>query len=96
MSTYTNRDGTTLSRLLGGERVRCSQIGTPVSSADGQDTQLGDDDGGTDGSSDFLGCLDTETNMSLGVTDNNDGLESGTLTGTSLLLDGLDLNSKSD
>ena len=29
--------------------------------------------------------------MALRVTDNNDGLETGTLTGTSLLLDGLDL-----
>lgn len=29
--------------------------------------------------------------MSLRVTNDNDGLESGTLTGTSLLLDGLDL-----
>lgn len=30
--------------------------------------------------------------MSLRVTNDNDGLESGTLTGTSLLLDGLDLH----
>merc|ERR1712093_767045 len=30
-------------------------------------------------------------NVSLRVTNDNDGLESGTLTGTSLLLDGLDL-----
>jgi hypothetical protein len=29
--------------------------------------------------------------VSLRVTNDNDGLESGTLTGTSLLLDGLDL-----
>jgi hypothetical protein len=30
--------------------------------------------------------------VALGVTDDNDGLEAGTLTGTGLLLDGLDLH----
>jgi hypothetical protein len=71
--------------------VRLTEVGTPVTATDGENAQLGDDDGGTDGSSDFLGGLDTETNVALGVTDDNDGLEAGTLTGTGLLLDGLDL-----
>ena len=68
-----------------------TQIGTPVSSANGQNAQLGDDDSGTNSSCDFLGCLDTETDVTFGITDNDDGLESGSLTGTSLLLDWLDL-----
>ena len=68
-----------------------TQVCTPVTTANGQNTQLGDDDGSTDGSCDFLGGLDTETNVSLRVTNDNDSLESSPLTGTSLLLDRLDL-----
>ena len=71
--------------------MRLTEVGTPVTTTDGQNAQLGDDDGSTDGSSDFLGGLDSETDVSLGVTNDDDGLESGTLTGTSLLLDRLDL-----
>jgi hypothetical protein len=37
----------------------------------------------------ILGGLDSETNVALGVTDEDNGLETGTLTGTGLLLDGL-------
>jgi len=88
----TDSDGTALSALLGGERVRLTKVGTPVTSSDGDDGELGDDDGGADGGCDFLGGLDTETNVTLGVTDDDDGLEAGTLTGTGLLLDGLDLH----
>ena len=87
----TDSDGTALSALLGGERVRLTKVGTPVTSSDGDNGELGDDDGGADGGSDFLGGLDTKTNVALGVTDDDDSLEAGTLTGTGLLLDGLDL-----
>lgn len=71
--------------------MRLTKVGTPVTSSDGDDAQLGNDDGGTDGSGDFLGGLDSETDVALGVTNDDDGLESGSLTGTGLLLDGLDL-----
>lgn len=89
--TYSDSDGTALAALLGGQGVRSTEVGAPVSSSDGDDAELSDDDGGTDSSSDFLGGLDTETNVALGVTNDDDGLESGSLTGTGLLLDGLDL-----
>lgn len=89
--TYSDRDGTTLSTLLGWEGVRSTQVGTPISSSNWDNGQLGDDDSSTDGSCDFLGGLDTETDVSLGVTDDNNGLESSTLTGTGLFLDRLDL-----
>lgn len=72
--------------------MRLTKVGTPVTSTDGENAELGDGDGGTDSGSDFLGGLDTETDVTLGVTDDNDGLEAGTLTGTGLLLDGFDLN----
>lgn len=89
--TYSDGDGTTLSRLLGREGVRKTKVGTPVTSADGQNGQLGDDDGGADGCGNLLGGLDAESNVSLRVTDHDDGLETGTLTSAGLLLDGLDL-----
>jgi hypothetical protein len=71
--------------------VRSTEVGTPVASSDGDDAELGDDDGGTDSRGDFLGGLDTKTNVALRVTNDDDGLESGSLTGTGLLLDRLDL-----
>lgn len=89
--TYTDGDGATLSRLLDGDGVGLTKVGTPVSSSDGDDAQLGNDDGGADGSGNLLGGLDAEADVSLGVTNDDDGLEPGTLTGTGLLLDGLDL-----
>jgi hypothetical protein len=77
--TYTDGDGTALARLLDGNGVRLTKVGAPVSATDGDDVELGDDDGGADGGSDFLGGLDTETDVAVGVT------------GTGLLLDRLDL-----
>lgn len=71
--------------------MRETKIGTPVATSDGDDAQLGDDDGSTDGGSNFLGSLDAKTDVTLGVTNDDNRLESGSLTGTGLLLDGLDL-----
>jgi len=88
---YPDGDGTALSGLLSSQGMGLSKRGAPVSTADGKDGQLGDDDGSTDGSRNFLGGLNAEADVTLGVTNNDDGLETGTLTGTGLLLDGLDL-----
>lgn len=71
--------------------MRLTEVGAPVSTTDGDDAQLGDDDGSADSGSNLLGGLDTETDVTLRVTDDDNGLETGTLTGTGLLLDGLDL-----
>lgn len=71
--------------------MRLAKVGAPETAADGDDAQLGDDDSGADGSGDLLGGLDAETDVALGVTNDDNGLETGTLTGTGLLLDGLDL-----
>jgi len=84
-------DGTALATLLDGEGVRETEVGAPVSATDGDDGQLGDDDSGADGGSNLLGGLDAETDVALGVTNDDDGLEASALTGTGLLLDGLDL-----
>lgn len=43
-----------------------SNVRAPVTSSDGDDGEFGGDDGTSDGGSDFLGALDTETNVSIG------------------------------
>jgi hypothetical protein len=89
--TYSDSDGTALPTLLGWQRMRLTEVRTPVSSSDWNDGELRNDDSSTNGSSNFLGGLDSKTNVSLGVSNNDDGLETGTLTGTGLLLHRLDL-----
>jgi hypothetical protein len=89
--SYPNSDGTALSGLLGSKGVGVSEVGTPVTTTDGENGELSDDDSSTDSGRDLLRGLDSETDVTLGVTDDNDGLETGALTGTGLLLDGLDL-----
>ncbi len=89
--TYTNGDGTTLSALLSRKRVRLTKVGTPVTTTDWHNGELGDDDSCADGGRDFFRGLDPETNVTLRVANDDNGLETGTLTGTSLLLNGLDL-----
>lgn len=87
----TDGDGAAFAGLLGGQRVRLTEVGAPVASSDGEDGEFGDDDGGADGGRDFLRGLDAETDVALAVANDHDGLESGTLTGAGLLLDGFDL-----
>ena len=71
--------------------MRLSEVGAPVTTTNGYDRELGDDDGRTDSSSDFLGGFDAESNVSLTVSDDNNSLESRALTSTGLLLYRLDL-----
>ncbi len=68
-----------------------TEICSPISTTHRNDAELGNDDGSTDGGCDFLGCFNTETDVTFRVPNDDDGLESGTLTGTGLLLDRLDL-----
>jgi len=87
------RDGrTTLASELAGNGVRLTKGRSPVTTTDRDDRKLGKDDSTTDGSGDFLRALDTETNVAVAVTNDNEGLESGTLTSTGLLLDRGDLH----
>ena len=64
---------------------------TPEPPPDGQDGQLGEDDSSTDSSGHLLGALDSQTNVSVVVTNGNESLEPGPLTSAGLLLDGHDL-----
>jgi hypothetical protein len=87
------RDGrTTLASDLAGDGVRLTKGRSPVTTTNGDDRELGKDDGTTDSSGNFLGALDTKTDMAVAVTDDNESLETGTLTSTSLLLDGGNLH----
>ena len=52
--TYSDSDGSTLSGTLYGQRVRLSKVGTPVTTTDWYDAELGNDDGGADGCGNFL------------------------------------------
>ena len=74
--------------------MRVSQIGTPVSPSNGQHAELGYDDGGADGCSDFLRRLNPKTDMPFRVPNDDDGLESCALTGARLLLDRFDLDTR--
>ena len=89
--TYSNGNRATLAALLCGQRVWVAERCAPVSSSDRQHAQLRNDDGGADGGGDLFGRLDAESDVAFGVANDHDGLESGTLSGTGLLLDGLDL-----
>jgi hypothetical protein len=87
------RDGrTALASELAGNSVRLTKGRSPVTTTDRNDRELGKDDGTANSSSNFLGALDTETNVAVAVTNDNEGLESGTLTSTGLLLDRGDLH----
>jgi hypothetical protein len=67
--------------------VGLTKSSTPVTPSDRNNTEFGEDDGTTNGSGDFLGALDTQTDVSLEISDGDECLETGTLTGTGLLLD---------
>lgn len=89
--TYSDSDAAAFPAFLRGQTVRRSQVGTPVPAAHGDDAELGDDDGGADGGCDFFGGLDAEADVALGVADDDDGFEAGTLTCAGLFLYGFDL-----
>lgn len=72
--------------------MRLTEVSTPVASSDGDNGELGEDDGAADGGGDFLGALDSETDVSVKVADGDEGLETRALAGTGLLLHGHDLH----
>lgn len=81
-----------LSANLARHSVGLTESSTPVTSTDGDDGELSEDDSATDGSCDFLRALHTETDVSIEVTNGDERLEACALTGTGLLLHGHDLH----
>jgi len=88
----SNSDGAAFSGDLGGDGVSVTDLVTPITSSDGDQVELGVGNGTLDGTLDFLGALPAQTDVTVGVTDDDVGFESGSLTGLGLLLDGLDLH----
>merc|ERR1719446_671780 len=84
-------DGAALAGDLAGHGVGATNLVTPEAPPDGDDGELGEDDGATNGSGHLLGALHTETNMTVVVSNSDESLESCPLTGPGLLLDGHDL-----
>jgi hypothetical protein len=82
----THTDGTALASELHGDGVRETDVVTPVSTTDRDDSKLGDLDSRADSSGNFLSALVTNTNVTVAITNDDVGLEAGTLTGRSLLL----------
>ncbi len=76
--------------------MRFTEGCAPVPSPDRQNAELGNNDGSPDGSGDFFRRLDSQPDVAFGVTDNDDSLESGTLTSAGLLLYGFDLVHEDD
>jgi len=62
-------DRATLTSHLARDGVGLSHVGTPEPTPDGNDAQLGRNDGSTDGSSHLLGALNTQTNMTIVISD---------------------------
>ena len=55
--------------------VHGSGVVTPVSTADGDDRHLGNQNGSLDGSGDFLSALRTKTHMTVAITNGDESLE---------------------
>ena len=72
---------------LARDSVRFTDLVTPVSTTDGDDSQLSGNDGSSDSGGNFFRALDSKTNMAVVVSDGNEGLETSTLTGSGLFLD---------
>lgn len=88
----SDSDGTALSSNFAWNSVDFSDLVTPISSSDWDNVQLGLNDSSSDGSGNFFSALNSQTNVSVVISNNNEGLESGSLTGLGLLLDWHDLH----
>lgn len=62
-----------------------AELVSPVTTTDGDNGELGGDDGSTDGGRHFLGALHAEADVSIVISDGDESLEAGTLTGTASL-----------
>jgi hypothetical protein len=88
----TNRDGSALSCDLAGDSVRKARRTSPVSTTNGGDGELGCSDSPTNSSRNFSGALNSKTNVPGTVTESDESLEAGSLTGRGLLLNRHDLH----
>ena len=85
-------DGSALASDLSWDGMDVTDLVTPITTTDWDKLELGIDESALDGDLDFLGDLDSKTDVASHVTDGNNSLEASTLTGLGLLLDGDDLH----
>jgi len=71
--------------------VSVRDLVSPISLSNGDHVELGVGDSSLNGSLNFLSNLPAETNVSVGVTNDDETFKSGSLTSASLLLDRGDL-----
>lgn len=71
----THQDRATAAGHLAGHGVGLTDLVTPVTSPDGDDGQLGQDDGTTDGCGHLFGALHAQTHVAVVVANGNKGLE---------------------
>lgn len=88
----SDSDGAALAGDLAGDGMDVSDLVSPIASSDGDEVELGVNEGSLDGELDFLSQLHSEADVAVEVSDGDDGLKSGSLTGLGLLLDGDDLH----
>jgi len=86
-------DGTTLAGDLARDGVGGTELlDSPIATTNRDDGELSIDESTTDGAGDFLSALGAEADVTVTVTADDPSFELGTLTGSSLLLDGGDLH----
>lgn len=79
-------DRSNLAADLGWHRVWFTKGSAPVTSPHRDHSQFGQDDSAADGGSDFLGAFNTQSDMSVEITDSDKGFEPCALAGAGLLL----------
>jgi len=84
----SNAGGTTFASNLDWDGMDTTNLGTPITSSDWDDVALGVHKSTLNGNLDFLSDLDSDTNVTLSVSASDNSLESGSLSGLGLLLDG--------
>jgi len=85
-------DGTTFSSNLCGDSVGETDSVTPISSSNRNNGEFSQNNSSSNSICNFFGAFNSETQMSVGISNNNEGFELGSLTGSSLLLHGHNLH----
>ena len=88
----TNTNRTTLASNLARHSMWHPRVITPVSSTNRNEVHLGIDDASSNGSGNFLSALETQSDMTIPISNSDIALESSTLSCSGLLLYGHDLH----
>jgi len=87
-----DENGGALAGNLTWDGMDVTELVTPITSSDWHEAEFSINKGTLDGNLNFLGDLDSETDVTSHITDSDNSLETSSLTGSGLLLDGDDLH----